>query len=107
MFGDLQGMMQKLKDAQQKVAETKTRLNTILVNGESNGGAVKVTVTANREVKSIQIVDALLQDKEELEDYLILALNDAITKANKINEAELAAAAKNGMPNIPGLDNFM
>lgn len=107
MFGDIQGMMQKLKDAQQKVEETKTRLNTILVDGESNGGAVKVTVTGNREVKSIQIVDALLQDKEELEDYLILALNDAITKANKINEAELAAAAKDGMPNIPGLDNFM
>lgn len=107
MFGDIQGMMQKLKDAQQKVEETKARLNTILVDGESNSGAVKVTVTGNREVKSIQIVDALLQDKEELEDYLILALNDAITKANKINEAELAAAAKDGMPNIPGLDKFM
>ena len=107
MFGDLQGMMQKLKDAKQKVEETKIRLNTILVDGESNGGAVKVTVTGNREVKSIEIVDALLQDKEELEDYLVLALNDALTKANKINEAELAAAAKDGMPNIPGLDKFM
>jgi len=106
MFGDISGMMQKMKDAQQKVEATKKRLNTVLVDGQASNGAIKVTVTANREVKSIQIVDALLQDKEELEDYLIIALNDAISKASKINEVELAAAAKDGMPNIPGLDLF-
>ena len=106
MFGDISGMMQKLKAAQQKVEETKLRLNTVFVDGESSGGAVKVTTTANREIKAITIADALLQDKEVLEDYLILALNDALTKANAINDAEMAAAAKDGMPNIPGLDLF-
>ncbi|MGB5364324.1 MAG: YbaB/EbfC family nucleoid-associated protein [Aureibaculum sp.] len=104
MFGDLSGMMEKLKEAQQKVAETKTRLNTVFVDGESNG--VKVTVSANREVKSISIEDNLLNDKEELEDSLIIALNKAIEKANAINDAEMAAAAKNGLPDIPGLDMF-
>ena len=106
MFGDLSGMMQKLKDAQQKVEATKKRLNTVFVDGVSNNGAVKVTVTANREVKNIEIEDALLQDKDQLEDYLILALNDALDKATKINEAEMAAVAKEGMPNIPGMDLF-
>ena len=106
MFGDISGMMQKLKAAQQKVEETKLRLNTVLVNGQSNGGAVKVTTTANREIKTITIADALLQDKEALEDYLIIAINDAIMKATKINDAEMAAAAKDGMPNIPGIDLF-
>lgn len=33
MFGDISGMMQKLKDAQQKVEETKIRLNTVIVEG--------------------------------------------------------------------------
>ncbi len=106
MFGDISGMMQKLKLAKQKVEETKLRLNTVLVDGQSNGGAVKVTTTANREIKEISIADALLQDKEALEDYLIIALNDALTKAGKINDAEMAAAAKDGMPNIPGMDLF-
>ena len=106
MFGDISGMMQKLKDAQQKVEETKIRLNTVLVDGQSNNGKVKVSITANREIKSILITDELLRDKEALEDYLIIALNDAISKATKINEAELAAAAKDGMPNIPGMDLF-
>jgi hypothetical protein len=104
MFGDLSGMMEKLKEAQKKVEETKTRLNTVLVDGESNG--VKVTVSANREIKNISIDDNLLNDKEELEDYLIIALNKAIEKANAINDAEMAAAAKNGLPDIPGLDMF-
>lgn len=106
MFGDLSGMMQKLKDAQQKVEATKIRLNTVFVDGVSQNGAVKVTVTGNREVKTIEIENFLLQDKEQLEDYLILALNDALNKAAKINEDEMAAAAKDGIPNIPGMDLF-
>ncbi len=106
MFGDISGMMQKFKAAKQKVEETKLRLDSVLVDGQSNGGAVKVTSTANREIKAIEIADALLQDKEALEDYLIIALNDALNKASSINDAEMAAAAKDGMPNIPGMDLF-
>ncbi|RPD99602.1 YbaB/EbfC family nucleoid-associated protein [Aureibaculum marinum] len=106
MFGDFQGMMGKLKEAQQKIEETKKRLDTVYVEGTSNQGNIKVTITANRTIKSISIDDSLLQDKEELEDYLIIALNDALKKANSINDSEMAAAAKDGMPNIPGLDMF-
>ncbi len=107
MFGDLSGMMEKLKEAQQKIEETKARLNTVLVDGESGNGKVKVTVTANREIRNISIDDSLFEDKDELEDYLIIALNNALDKANEINEAEMAAAAKGGMPDIPGLDMLM
>ncbi len=106
MFGDMQGMMAKLKEAQAKIEETKLRLNTIMVDGDSGDGAVVVTLTANREIKNIAIDDALLEDKEALEDYLIIALNKAIKKANDINEAEMAAAAKGGLPDIPGMDMF-
>ncbi|MCX7547364.1 YbaB/EbfC family nucleoid-associated protein [Xanthomarina sp. F1114] len=106
MFGDLMGMMGKLKETQKKVEETKKRLDTVLVDEKSNDDKLKVTLTANRTIKSISIDDSLLQDKEELEDYLVLTLNKAIAKANQINETELAAVAKDGMPNIPGMDMF-
>jgi hypothetical protein len=96
-------MMSKLKEAQAKVEETKRRLDTVLVDQKSNDGLLEITLTANRTVKSINIDDHLLEDKEQLEDYLILTLNKAIEKATAISEAELAAAAKDGMPNIPGL----
>ena len=100
------GMMSKLKEAKKKVEETKKRLDTVLVDEASNDNKLKITLTANRTIKSIDIDDTLLEDKEQLEDYLVLTLNKAIERATQINEAELAAAAKDGMPNIPGMDMF-
>jgi nucleoid-associated protein EbfC len=106
MFGDLMGMMGKIKETQQKIEETKVRLDSVLIDEQSNDGLLKVKLNANRKIKSIVIDDALLSDKEQLEDYLILVLNKAIDKATNVNEAELGAVAKDGMPNIPGMDMF-
>lgn len=106
MFGDMMGMMNKLKETQEKIEKTKERLNHVLVDEQSSDGKLKVSLTANRTLKKIEIDDELLQDKEMLEDYLILTLNKAIEKATSVNESELAAVAKEGMPNIPGLDMF-
>ncbi|WP_420399448.1 YbaB/EbfC family nucleoid-associated protein [Flagellimonas sp.] len=106
MFGDFMGMMGKLKETQEKVKQTKERLNTVLIDEESSDGLLKITITANRELKSIAIDDSLLEDKEQLEDYLVLTLNKAIEQATKVNETELAAVAKEGMPNIPGMDSL-
>ena len=106
MFGDLMGMMGKLKETQEKVEATKKRLDTVLVDEQSSDGLLKITLTANRRIKKIEVADALLEDKEQLEDYLILTMNKAIEKATEINETELAAVAKDGMPNIPGMDGL-
>lgn len=106
MFGDIMGMMGKIKETQKKVEETKERLNFVTVSENSQDGFLKMTMTANRKLKSIDISEELFQDKEQLEDYLILYLNKLIKKASDIHETELAAVAKEGMPNIPGLDLF-
>ncbi len=103
----MMGMMNKLKESQEKVAQTKERLNSVLIDEQSSDNLLKLTLTANRTIKNISIADELLKDKEQLEDYLVLTLNKAIAKATQINESELAAAAKDGLPNIPGLDKFM
>ena len=99
-------MMGKLKETQQKIEDTKKRLDFVLVDEHSNDGLLKVTLTANRKIKSIEIDESLLSDKEQLEDYLILVLNKAIEKATSVNDAELGAVAQDGMPNIPGMDMF-
>lgn len=106
MFGDIMGMMGKLQEAQKKVAETKLRLNTVLIDEQSSDGLLKVTITANRVIKTVTIDDQLLEDKEQLEDYFVLVMNKAIEKATAINEAELGAAAKDGMPDIPGMSDM-
>ena len=106
MFGDMKGLMGKLKEIQEKVEATKRRLDTVYVDERTSDGLLKVTMTANRELKEIEIDNSLLEDKEQLEDYLILTINKAIEKATKVNETEIAAVAKEGMPNIPGMDMF-
>ncbi|HET8838514.1 MAG TPA: YbaB/EbfC family nucleoid-associated protein, partial [Flavobacteriaceae bacterium] len=103
MFGDMMGMMAKLKETQQKVEEAKKRMDTVLLDESSSDGLLKITLTANREIKTISIDDELLNDKDQLEDYLIVTLNKAIKKATSVNETELATVAKQGMPNIPGM----
>jgi len=92
MFGDLFG---KLQEAQQKMQEGKERLANITVEGEAGEGAVKVTVTGNREVKGIEIKEELLAaaNREELEDLLITALNRALKNAEGAWEAEMKGVA--------------
>lgn len=103
---DLMGMMGKLRDTQQKIEETKKRLDTVLIDEQSADGLLKVTLTANNSLKNIAIDDSLLQDKEQLEDYLILVLNKAIAKASNVNQTELDAVAKVDMPMIPGMEDM-
>ena len=101
------GMMNKIKETQRKVEETKERLKTVLLDEQSADGLLKITITASREIKNIEIADELLEDKEQLEDYLVLTMNKAIARATEVNEAELAAVAKEGMPDIPGMNDML
>ena len=100
------GMMGKLRETQQKIEDTKKRLDTVLIDEQSSDGLLKVTVTANNKIKSIAIDDTLLEDKDQLEDYLILVINKAIEKAIAVNQGELDAVTKMDMPMIPGMEDM-
>ncbi len=100
------GMMGKLKETQRKIEETKKRLDSVLIDEQNTDGTLKVTFTANGKLKSIDIDDSLLEDKDQLEDYLIVTLNKAIEKAANVNQSELDAVAKVDIPMIPGMDEM-
>ena len=91
---------------QQKAEDTKKRLETVYIDEKSPEELLEVAVSVAGAVKKIDIKDELLEDKEQLEDYLILTLNKALSRAKASYEQELAAVAKEGMPDIPGLDMF-
>ena len=102
MFGDLFG---KLQEAQEKMKESKSRLAGITMEGEAGEGAVKVVVTGSREVKSIDVAEHLLEkdNKEELEDLLITALNRALKNAEGAWEAEMKNVAGGMLGPLGGL----
>jgi DNA-binding YbaB/EbfC family protein len=103
---DLMGMMGKLRETQQKLEDTKKRLDTVLIDEQSSDGLLKVTITANRTIKSIAVADELLEDKEQLEDYILLVINKAIERASAVNQAELDAVSKMDLPMIPGMEDM-
>lgn len=92
-------MMGKMQEMKQKSEEVKKRLDTISVSGDAES---KVTVisTGNRKITSVQISEDILgiDNKEQLEDLIILAVNRALEKAEKVNEAEMAGVAKGMLP---------
>jgi len=99
-------MMGKLKATQQRIEETKNRLDTVLIDEQSADGQFKITLTANSKVKSVEISESLLEDKDQLEDYIIVVMNKALEKAIKVNQAELDAVTKVDMPMIPGMEDL-
>jgi DNA-binding YbaB/EbfC family protein len=107
MFGKMFDIMGKLDDAKKNVIEARKRLDEKVIESEAGNGLVKVSVTGNKNLKSLNIADEALKDKDMLEDYLSIALNKALDEAGKIQEAELKKAAMDALPNIPGLDGLL
>jgi nucleoid-associated protein EbfC len=103
---DLMAMMGKMKETQQKIENTKKRLDTVFIDESSADNLFKVTITANNTIKNVTIDEALLGDKDQLEDYIITVINKAIEKATKTNQLELDAVAKVDMPMIPGMEDM-
>jgi nucleoid-associated protein EbfC len=97
-------MFGKLAEAQKKAEEIKNRLSAITVEGEAASGDVKVVMDGNKKVKDIILTENLLfpEKKEELQDYLAIAIDKAIESAEAISAAEMQKL----MSLMPGLGNM-
>lgn len=101
MFGKFGDMMGKLNEMKQKADEMKAKLDDTIIKVEGAGGDIKISITGNKELKSLTIADALQHgNKEELEEQLLVTINKALFKANEVNENEMKKIA-GGM--LPGL----
>jgi len=96
MFGKLGEMKEKMENVKQK-------LDTIMVTGASPNELVTIEMTANKRTTAVNIKPDLLQDAEQLEDMLVIAMNRAIENAEAKAESEMKAATAGLLPNIPGL----
>jgi nucleoid-associated protein EbfC len=80
MFGDFEKMQAQMQE----------KLGSITVTADAGDGAVMVTMTADLQVQNVKIdktkVDSA--DMEQLEDLLVVALNEAIIKAQTKAAAE-------------------
>lgn len=82
---DMQQIMKKAQDLQNKMKEAQDRLEYVEVTGSAGGGncSVKVTLNGKGVAKKIEIDQALMEDKSMLEDIIVAAFNNA---KNKVDE---------------------
>ena len=103
-----QQMLKKVQQMQEDMANLQAELDEREYTAEAGGGLVSVTVTGKHEVKSITIKPEALEecegDPEMLEDFLLIALNDAISTAATTSENEMNAITSGlNIPGLPGM----
>lgn len=101
--GGLGGLMKQAQQMQQNMQKAKAELATIEVEGQAGSGMVKVVMTCAHEMRRVSLDDSVLtDDKEMLEDLIVLALNDAVKKAEAISQQHMSGfTAGMGLP--PGM----
>ena len=103
---DMNSMMGKIQEAQQKLKEAKESLVHVTAKGDAGAGLVKATVNGNRLVVNIEFDKSLLseKDKEMLQDLTIAAINKAIENIEPKIKETMESATSGMIPNIPGMD---
>lgn len=101
MKGGLGGLMKQAQQMQANMQKAQAELATVEVEGQAGSGMVKVIMTCAHEVRRVSLDDSVLaDDKEMLEDLIVLALNDAMKKVTATTEQRMSAFSA-GLP--PGM----
>ena len=88
MKGGLGDMMKKAQEMQENMQNAQKELASKEVTGESGGGMVSVVMRGTHEVNRITIDPSLVgEDVDMLEDLVAAAVNDAVHKVEKANQA--------------------
>ena len=92
--------MQKMQTQMQK---TQADLQSQSFSAEAGGGAVKITIDGNGAVTELKLAPSAVDpsDVEALEDLLMAAFNEAITKKDSAYQDSMGAITK-GLK-IPGM----
>jgi DNA-binding YbaB/EbfC family protein len=99
-IGQLMKQAQKMQADMQKAQEEMAQLT---VTGESGGGMVKITMTCKHEVRALEIDDSLIgDDKDMLEDLIIAAFNNAISRVERTVQEKFSGLAS-GLSLPPGI----
>ncbi|MBR4099393.1 MAG: YbaB/EbfC family nucleoid-associated protein [Clostridia bacterium] len=101
--GNMNQMLKQAQKMQEDMANLQEDLEQREFTATSGGGMVEVTVDGKHFIKSIKInPDAVdPEDPEMLEDFITIAVNEAIGNAIKTSEEEMSAIT--GGLNLPGM----
>ena len=101
--GNMNNMIRQAQKMQQDMAKMQEELEKKEVEASSGGGMVTVKVAGNKKITQVTINPEAVDpdDVEMLQDLIMAAVNEALTKADELTQSEMGKIT--GGINIPGL----
>jgi hypothetical protein len=101
LSGDLGALLEKAREAQQRLQALQRDLARRRVEGSAGGGMVRVVASGELRVLEIQIEPSLLEagDRAMLQDLTAAAVNAALANAQRMIQEEMQKASSGlGLP---------
>jgi len=100
-------ILKNAQKIQEQMSDFQEKLGHIIKTGAAGGGLVEVDINGKMEVLAVRITPQVVNgaDTEMLQDLIIAAFTDGMTKVKEAISTE--AAAMTGGLNIPGFPGVM
>ena len=100
---NMQKLMKQAQKMQNDMNRVKEELHEATVEGAAGGNMVRVSATGDGEILAVEIDPQVIdpEDKEMLEDMVLAAVKDAMSKANALSQEKMGAVT--GGLNMPGM----
>ena len=98
---DINKLMQQAQAMQKELEKATEQINSTEFEGSASNGLVKAVVNGENKVISVSIDRNILNpdDKEMIEDLVVIAVNDAIGKAEALKKERFGSmASAMGLP---------
>ena len=100
-------LMKQAQQLQSKMAKLQDEIGEKTVEASAGGGMITVVANGRQEILSVHVDPEVIDpgDQEMLQDLILAAVNDALSRARAMMNEEMGNLTK-GM-NIPGLPGLL
>ncbi|MGH7496219.1 MAG: YbaB/EbfC family nucleoid-associated protein [bacterium] len=97
-------ILKQLQKVQEEITQTQESLGKLRVEGTAGGGMVTAVANGKQEILAVKMEKAAVDpnDVELLEDLVIAAVNQALSRAREQANAQMNKAAGGMLGNLPG-----
>lgn len=100
--GGMGNLMKQAQQMQEKLQEAQEQLSEVKVEGTAGGGMVTVVANGKQEILEVKIEEEVMEDDVEiLEDLIVAAVNQAMTKAGEAAQEKMNEATGGLLSNLP------
>ncbi len=96
---DMNALLKQAQKMQEQLLAARAEAETQEVEGQAGGGMVKVRVTGGMEFQGVSIDPSVVDpdDVSMLEDLVLAAIRDAVTKAGQVSEQAMGGLDLGGL----------